>query len=562
MKVKTLLISLVLLIPVVVYFRLLDYYAINIPKWDDHALKMFLEDYSRAQTFWDRLGILFKQHNEHRIALTRWISWLDYSLFGKLNYRHLMLFGNFLLLGIPLLWWRILSVNRKPLYTLLPVPFLWLTLAHWENMYWGMASIQNFGVVTFVAWTIYFLAAKGRLKFGMALIAAGFALITSGNGLLVVLIGLVMLALSRSYHRLVVWGVFSVFSLVLYFTNYTKVPYNPESKASLPELLKGYMAFLGAFAESFPVKGHFEITIWLGTILFLVAISIVLTCLLRILRNQYETKEGKTNDLFCLGILLFVLGTAAIVVYGRAGFGLEGLITSRYKIYSLLLVMTGFLYVVIPIRGSFLSPYVSGITFFCLVYSLVSYHYHLIDAQQLRKYLTTREFNSTFMLKEPVMLVDTSFAAGLVEKTPVFYSPWLPLIKVADKQGFAGETRGLSELFKNTVIQTEKEHLEIRNTSYKGQNLRDGGIYVLLSSSKRNYLFPALRERNTGRKQLFLERKYFADGFQLSIPFMEVDSGRYAVGLVSYSDIGTGLFFGSDSVVVRPVKSEKINTNW
>lgn len=563
-KASDIFVSLLLLLPVIIYFRVLDLYAINIPKWDDHALKMFLLEYIDASTFSKKLTALLKQHNEHRIALTRYIAWIDYSIIGKLNYRHLMLAGNILLLGILFIWGKVLIINKKPLYVLLPLPFLWLTLAHWENMYWGMASIQNFGVVTLVVASIYFLSREQLTAFILSVLLFLAAVATSGNGLIMLPIGSALLFLLKDRKKLIIWHILCIPVAILYFTNFAKTPYNPESKASLPELVKGYMAFLGSFAEAFPVGNHFNITIIMGTILFVVAISIGITCFLRLLRNHYKNKETKATDIFCLGLLVFILGTGAIVVFGRAGFGLEGLITSRYKIYSLLLVMTVYLFVVIPIRGSFLSPYVTCIVLLCIAYNIFAYHYHLLDAYNLRRYLTTSYFNSTYTSKNLKPAADTSLAANLVEKPVLFYDSWLPLLPIASKQSFAGQTRGLTQLFSQTTIQadTATKSIQIRNTSFESQRQLDSGIYIVLSSPKCYYLFPTQRNRNTGRKQLFLEQMYFEPGFQASLPYAEIDSGRYAVGLVAQQGDDTGIYFGKDSVLVTPAALKKITTNW
>jgi hypothetical protein len=128
-KAFTIILSLILLLPVAIYFTVWDYYAINIPKWDDHALKNFIAEYAQAGNWQGKIQALFKQHNEHRIALTRLFAWIDYAIFGHLNYRHLMTAGNILLLAAIPLWYDLLKKNKKPLFALVPIPFLWMTLA-------------------------------------------------------------------------------------------------------------------------------------------------------------------------------------------------------------------------------------------------------------------------------------------------------------------------------------------------------------------------------------------------------------------------------------------------
>lgn len=558
----TIILSLILLLPVLIYFTVWNFYAINIPKFDDHALKEFILLYSQATTWKEKIWLLFKQHNEHRISTTRLFAWLDYSLFGALNYRHLMTAGNLLLLAVIPLWYELLKKNKKPLFALLPIPFLWLTLAFWENMYWGMAAIQNFGVVTLTVWTLYLCINFKTIPYLISLVLAAITILTSGNGLLVLPLGALLLFLTGNRKRFALWIILSAIEIFCYFNWYTKPESNPESKASIFQFIKGYMAFLGSFAESFPVADHTRVCFLMGIVLFLVAVSIVSTTLFRIVRNKYSQKFERITDLFCLGTILFILATALIVVYSRAGFGFETLITSRYKIYSVLLLIVAYLYVVIPIRGSFLSPYITAIVFLGVVFNVFSYHYHLVDASNLRKELTTSQFNWTFTDKKLAYPSDTSFAANIVEKTPVFYEKLFPAIALADRQTYAGTSRGLTELYENTSFKPGKENLIVENSTFTSQRLQDSGIYILLRSKERFYLFPALRTRNTSRKELFLKQYYFAPGFRADIPFYEIDKGIYDVALIRQQGEQTGILFQNQKVRVYETKKNKVKVNW
>jgi hypothetical protein len=561
-KALTIILSLILLLPVLIYFTVWNYYAINIPKWDDHALKTFVLEYAGADGWKEKIQALFKQHNEHRIGLTRLITWLDYSIFGSLNYRHLMIAGNVLLLGLIPLWYDLLKKSKKPLFALVPIPFLWLTLAFWENMYWGMAAIQNFGVVTLTLWTLYLVVNPKTVPFLVSILLGGLTIITSGNGLLVLPLGALLLFLTQNRKRFALWIIVSAAEIFCYFYWYIKTESNPESKASIFQLVKGYMAFLGSFAESIPVLDYFKACFFLGILLFLVAISIVSTTLFRILRNKYANKFDRTTDLFCLGTLLFILGTALIVVYSRAGFGLEGLITSRYKIYSVLLLIVAYLYVVIPIRGSFLSPYITAIVFLAIMFNVFSYHYHLVDAYNLRKMLVTSQFNWTFEDKTLTTPADTSLAARIVKKTPVIYDKWLPLISIADRQNYAGSSRGMTELYDHTTFSVGKDVLNVGNTSFTSQRLQDSGVYILLSSSECYYIFPAVRTRNKSRKELFLKQYYFAPGFHAEIPFSEMEKGTYRIALLRQQGEETGILFKDQKIKVSQNKKNSVKVNW
>ena len=68
-------------------------YAYNMPVGDDYdAILNFLNQY--FETDWlSKLQLLFGQHNEHRILLTRLISVIDLSIFGSINFSHLIWLG-------------------------------------------------------------------------------------------------------------------------------------------------------------------------------------------------------------------------------------------------------------------------------------------------------------------------------------------------------------------------------------------------------------------------------------------------------------------------------------
>lgn len=556
-----------ILLPVAVYLRVWDYYAVNIAKWDDHALKRTLLDYIASSGPADLLRVLSAQHNEHRIFLTRLITILDYSWYGQLDYRHLMFAGNLLLLSMIILWWRLLNHNGKTLFALLPVALIWPTLAHWENMYWGMASIQNFGVVTLGALAVYWCM-KGPWSYFIAgILAAALSAFSSGNGLLILPIMTLVLFLSRENKKGIIAAASVVLVLVLYFASYHQPDYNAKAPAGIWALVKGFMAFLGSFAEVFPVKGRQDTSVVFGFILFLVCLSIVSTTLFRLVRNQYSEHYARVTDAFCLAMMLFILGTAAVVVWGRAGSGIEVLLTSRYKIYSFLLLITAYLFIVIPIRGSFYHPYVSGVAVLCLLFNIFSYHYYLVDAYNLRKFMVTSYFNSVYDNKAlNPFTADTSESHGLVARPSLFYERWLPLVPNLSDSVVAGNLSYVRELARETQVSAVDGSISVVNSHYQSQRLQDSGVYLLLSNSDRYFLLPTFRERNRNRKQLFFRQQYFAPGFASEHTFeeLELGPGSYRYALVLQKGDSTGIMMYKDSLMIPEFAQtkRKIKTNW
>ena len=66
------------LLPLLILGFFFQKYAINVPHWDDHALKAFILFWEESDSFWQNLKKLFSQHNEHRIVFTRLITFFIY----------------------------------------------------------------------------------------------------------------------------------------------------------------------------------------------------------------------------------------------------------------------------------------------------------------------------------------------------------------------------------------------------------------------------------------------------------------------------------------------------
>ena len=117
-------------------------YAVNIPHWDDHALKAFQVNYNKSSSFVEKIQLIFAQHNEHRIALTRLFSLLIYEIKGTIDYRWLMILGNLSLIGTFSLLCLILKKHNcsgEPfaVFYFIPISFLFFGLQLHENLFGG-----------------------------------------------------------------------------------------------------------------------------------------------------------------------------------------------------------------------------------------------------------------------------------------------------------------------------------------------------------------------------------------------------------------------------------------
>ena len=92
--------SLFILVPVIIFITYVYAYAINIPRQDDYdAILSFITLFKKAN-FSSKISLLFLPHNDHRILSTRIICACYYSIFGCINFRHLIFINALSLLSI------------------------------------------------------------------------------------------------------------------------------------------------------------------------------------------------------------------------------------------------------------------------------------------------------------------------------------------------------------------------------------------------------------------------------------------------------------------------------
>ncbi|RAK00250.1 hypothetical protein LX87_01950 [Larkinella arboricola] len=510
--------GLVLLVPILVYGWVFSRYAINIPKFEDHTLKAFLLNLEKAGSVHEWVYEFFRQHNEHRIVYDRIITWLDYNLTGKLNYIHLMVVGNLSLVLLLAVFVRALQKTGAAVWMALPVALLLFNLSQWENMFWAMASLQNFTVVALALATFYALAFKNRVGWtaiGLAVVAT----ITSGNGLLIWPVGLMLLFLRQDYAGVMRWLAALAVSFRLYFLYYEKPPGNPVDSGTLLQKFHGWLLFNGAAAEALPFQNFLLSCTVLGAVLLGV------TALLSILFLKQHLFGPKLSgwQIFFLGTAAFVVGSGLVVALNRVGFGLATLTTSRYKIYSLTLLSLLFTYWISQSRPSqrrIRAGLASGFSFLLAFFSYTTY---LDESVYLRKYLTTSQFNWSYTQPTPVSTVDAQ-TRKLINNAPAFYD--------ASVSRLYQIPQSLPTARLDTVFKANDEYVA-RLDSFPVLGIRDEGAYLVARSPRRTYLFATRQNLSGSRRRWLQPRHTFGPGFTAQIPENELDAGTYDLLLLA-----------------------------
>lgn len=524
--------------PIIWICQVFFQFALNVPHWDDHALKYFILNFEKSSSFTEKIKLLFAQHNEHRIVLTRLFALLVVFIKGNLDFKWLMFLGNLSLFGILGIFYKILKINKKTIFALIPLVWLLLTASLYEIYFWGMTSVQNFWVIFLALFSFYHLSYKSsKYSFSIAVLASLLALLTSGNGLLVAIIGIIILGLIKEYKLLFRWSVFNGILIFCYFFFYTQ---RPDSAASLHEFslltfLKNSIIFLGVALDSFWILPFSREIIAITAAIVLFALFVILVFKL-LINNKLVGKNQ--NFLFLLSSTLFILGTAAIIVLSRLNYGTEVLFTSKYKIYSTLFVMLLCCYFLIiqSTKNHILTLIIS--TVFSVLIWLNSY---LIDYR-----------NVIYTYQERISdLTNWKLEAKNKGQQISNYPYQMPSVLLENIP---------TNISKDSIIidaiQEQKEYIDFVDSDFASQGL----CYLLLKNKQEEIIVPTFAKVNPSKKGIL--KNYFVNGFTASFSKINRVSGKYQIFLIKSDGNSLRMFDTGKVIDIEGVIQKEKPKNW
>ncbi|WP_461052984.1 hypothetical protein [Spirosoma arcticum] len=322
--------------PVAYYFIVLIWFAYDMPYMDDYPVLVdFLNKLPDASTG-ERWRLLLEQNNFHRVVWVKGIAWLMYALTGHVNFTFLQLLGNASLLLVGWLLYKALPKVRadygfSSLMSFLPVLFFLFQFQSWNNAFWAMAAMSNLWAP---AWALLAFWLASRQREGWALLVGVLALLTNGNGILVLPLLLMGFVFRQHWRWAAVTMVLLVLVYGLYFSGYT----NPSGisltslfdPVTFAHLLALDTAFLGAMFYHPAVHWLPQAVGWITgmwTVYLLV--------------SRYD----RTNPTL-FWMLIFLQLTGLMLAINRIDNPVDVMFASRYKNVTALVVAVTYLTIV------------------------------------------------------------------------------------------------------------------------------------------------------------------------------------------------------------------------
>ncbi len=304
------------LIPVGLFIIAIYPNLINLPTGDDIYTMEIFNQLQTAPTWWNKVQLLFSQHNEHRILVTRLVALLQYAISGYVDLRWWIIVGNLSLLLIACLFYKNIASDS---WLFLPIVFIIICPA--SNTLAAMQNANLFSVAFGLA-SLHFALKNTKPSFDFyAFLFAFLAIFSNGGGFVSFgLMGCIFL-FQRRYQLLAIWAIYGLIIFTGYFWNYEKIYRHPTTEKlfeQIPKAARFLIAFAGSIAFS-PRLAKITGIVFLGLFGY-------------IIYRRYYLRNPFIFLCFTYGIAMTFLTSLT-----RYEHGFNTALSERYSIYSMLM---------------------------------------------------------------------------------------------------------------------------------------------------------------------------------------------------------------------------------
>ena len=345
--------------PAALFYIMLFRLSMNLPLGDDYdALLNFLNHATTLHGVGARASyFLGAQFNEYKLFLGHSVGWLQFVLLGHVDLRILCAIGDASVLLLAVVLWKMFLPRHKDLgdrlMLFIPVSWLLFQLQYAETLNCAMPGLQNLPVLVFSFAAILLLARPSARSFAGAVGCLVLSICASGNGIFLVPIGLLMLAIDRRYAGIAIWLLVTMGCMAAYAYHYNVYSSQARTNQSILTVATHFrplyvLAFMGNAASVIP-EGHvpqFELpaSLILGGILCVFGVVLW--------RRRYFRRNPLIGHCF-----LFLLLTSVGVAGLRSEIGIGQSLAARYAIYSLLFLIFAWFAFVEEFLLNFRSPF-------------------------------------------------------------------------------------------------------------------------------------------------------------------------------------------------------------
>ncbi|CAM4116227.1 hypothetical protein EWU23_03385 [Cytophagaceae bacterium 50C-KIRBA] len=365
--------AIVILTLIGIFVCYIHYFSFDFPYQDDVTLLEFINSTQNTPWNWSHFfQSLFRVDNDHSIVIPRLITWVDYLIFGQVNFQHLILVTLGELILILYLLYRLFKRQQIHLVYFIPVAFLWLQPQYHEVSNWAITGLQHGHVTLFLLASLLFITEDKAYALAWAITLAFLASFTFGNGFIVFIALAYVYLLQKNWKNALIVGI----CLMLFFACYLQIYQMGQAAKfhwNINHILFSFLGFIGASAMEFP-----KIGLVLSWFIGFLVVSIFIFYSIDHGKFNLKNKDQGTY----LGILTFILFSAGLIALVRSAENYT--IYSRFQLYAALSIIIVYLHILLHTNKRFHSFLLIGTLLYCIPFYCLSFFNHSI-AQQYQK---------------------------------------------------------------------------------------------------------------------------------------------------------------------------------
>ncbi len=526
-----------ILLPILLYIIIFSSISLNINyvAFDDILILGIIPQVQQSTSWMQTWEALSSPFPEHRLIFSRSVVLFFNTIFGHLNLVWLMIVGNICWALCAFVFYKAFQSLKINLWYFVPITWLWFNIQFNENIFWGVSSLCNFGVLLFVLCSLYFTVFKPE-NFYLSIIFAVLATYTYGNGMLIfpIIIGLYLIR--RAYINLVVTSLIFLLIAFIYFAEFKPITQNLNflDTSQVKAGFFGFWGFLGSIATLKAIgitKMAMLIASVTGMVLFSTFLVLAWSRIISSLRSIFNKGIPQNRVfLFSLGIFLFVVITSLALTYKRIPTdGYEGMFKGRYRMYgTLMLISLYFVFLQMDLKvKSQILKYLIPVT---IGLNLVILHSNFALAVEGRRTAIVQEFNARYnqdWLGLKMFSMDQRHFEDirsiyksddpLAENNPLIFQE--KIISTISKSPFKIDTLGLRK--KELIVSFDLNDFSVQ------KDFSDG-VYTILKSD--NHIYASSPHQNEVPIKTTIRRAiYFSRRANAVFHFATIEPGKYRI---------------------------------
>lgn len=577
-------IFIVMILPIIIFYRFVFIYTVNVPYLDDfQILNTIVRVQDEPQNWWT---ILAENFNGHRFAEIKLLVWLDYLIEGQVNFKTLCIVGSFFLLGFWYFCLKIIRENNIPIYYFIPFTFVLFQPIYHRNIFWMLSCLQYQQSIFLTIAAYYYLAKYTTKSFVISVILGISHTQINGNAFYIFMLGSLIPLYQGRYKMTIIYGIIGIITGGLFYLNMPTIVglagYSfQDLLMSKPKIILGALSgFLGGSIEQFTsnhrIIGSFGLLIAIVIGLFILGFIFLIIKHLITKLGWQNNKGGaillKYDELFSRRIIMVLMAgslllTAVGVAISRGVFFKELMLVDRYLLYSVVSICVVYLLFIMFSEGK-IRKFIGIISLpLSLIFCLHSYYKaipqvvyyqrsHEADIYDLKHHRTT---NNKMFGFTPQSL--SLFEESLQRKIYIFPESRFDtleniLSQPIDSQYFKQENISFKFANKTHDVYGGTKILYFNNHDFfLPENDSHNTFFVVLKNEQNNDTFIIYPERPTLiRKEFLINHRLFSTGFTTMIQQDCVKKGRYRIGLLVFENGNADLKYTQQSIDVDNTK--------